>query len=80
MEPRGYRMVVSTDLEYVQACGVACGHLGAGPGGLARPSVAAPKSRSPTASPLNFPFKAAGLIIEMGQERVPAARLQKAKK
>lgn len=33
MEPRGYRMVVSTDLEYVQACGVACGHLGAGPGG-----------------------------------------------
>ncbi len=34
----------------------------------------------PESVALKLTFKAAGLIIEMGQKRVPAARLLKAKK
>ncbi|MFZ4269124.1 ImmA/IrrE family metallo-endopeptidase [Streptomyces arboris] len=39
-----------------------------------------PDQQVPDSVALNLTFKAVGLIIEMGQKRIPAARLQKAKK
>ncbi|SFF52649.1 Reverse transcriptase (RNA-dependent DNA polymerase) [Actinacidiphila alni] len=39
-----------------------------------------PDQRVPELVALNLTFKAAGLIIEMGKKRIPASKLQKAKK
>ncbi|MEW2255873.1 RNA-directed DNA polymerase [Streptomyces sp. NPDC047869] len=39
-----------------------------------------PDQQVPETVALNLTFKAAGLIIEMGKKRIPAARLQKSKK